>query len=172
MLTNGTLHRFKLSTMRYISTSPRSEFKFKLTDELVKKCEEEQKRKKKEIETSKPQKALFTLNSPLIMGKVSSERYKKVIRVGIPKHRLNEHLLMYFRDLDNVYAYDCKDECDAGDWVLLKKDSEFEDEQVTHKIDRIVYKHGNYIDPITGRRSLGLYYDDDIEELEKIKIDI
>lgn len=74
---------------RRLSTSPIVNFKFKLTEDMSRQFEEQQKKKKKELEAKKAQPALHTRESSLIMGKVSSDRYKKVIKVGVPKHRLN-----------------------------------------------------------------------------------
>lgn len=108
----------------------------------------------------------------LVMGKVSSERYKNIIKVGLPKYRLNEYLLMYVRELENVQAYDEKNECNPGDWILLRLQKEPLDKDVIHKVEKVVYRYGNFVDPITKRRSLGIYFDDDMERLEKIKLDI
>lgn len=144
-------------------------FKFKLTDEMVREQEEKARNAPKKPE---PEKALHTKESSLIMGRVSSDRYDKVIKVAIPKHRLNEHLLLYVRENDNIYALDEHNQCKPGDWILLRRQEKPIDEGVEHKVDRVVYYYGNYVDPITSRRSIGLYYDDDVRKLEEIKLDL
>lgn len=165
--------RFVISNLvktRCIHTSAQMNFKFKLTEEMSREFEEKQKAK---LEAQiPPEKALHTRESSLIMGRVSHERYKNVVKIGVPKHRFNDYLNMYIREQDNVQAFDEKNECKPGDWVLLRRTSEPIDVDVEHKIEKVVYQYGNYIDPITKRRSLGLYFDDDMEKLEKIKLDL
>lgn len=154
---------------RFLSVTPRLDFKFKLTSELIKEYEEKERAKpRKEL----PPLALHTQTASLIMARVSSERFNKVIKVGVPKHRLNEFLVFYIRETDTIHAYDENDICKPGDWVLLRRQKEPIDTDVHHKVERVVYSYGNWIDPLTGRRSFGMYYDDDMEKLEKIKIDI
>lgn len=153
---------------RQFCTSPQLGFKFKLTEELSKAFEEKQKAKQK----PPPEPALHTKLNSLIMGRVSHERYKKVVKVAIPKHRLNEYFLLYIRESDNVQALDDNDVCKPGDWVLLRRDEELPDQKVRHRVERVVYSYGKYIDPLTGRRSLGIYFDDDMDRLEKIKIEL
>lgn len=115
--------------------------------------------------------ALHTKENPLIMGKVSSDRYKNVIKVGVPKHRLNDVLLMYIRENDDVQALDAENICKPGDWVLLRRDPEPVDERVSHIVERVVHSSGHFVDPLTNRRTLGIYYDDDLVDLERIKMD-
>lgn len=155
---------------RGIHTSPRLlSFKLKLTDELIQKSAEEQKNKQAKPQ---PEKALHTRESSLIMGRVSSDRYEQVIKVGIPKHRLNDRFLLYVREQDNVHALDENNLCKPGDWVLLRRQEKPIDEGVEHKVERVVYQYGKYIDPTTGRRTYGIFYDDEVERLEKIKLDL
>jgi len=127
-------------------------------------------KKRAEMKEEPDTRSLHAKESSLIMARVSSERYKKVIKVAVPKYRLNEYYLLYRKENDNLYAYDENDECKPGDWILLRRQKEPLDKGVEHKVERVVYQYGNYIDPLTNRRSYGLYYDDDIERLEKIKI--
>lgn len=154
---------------RHISTSNSHGFKFKLTEEISEQYEQEQKKKKDQ--ESAPTLSKPTLESSILMGKVSSDRYQKVIKIGVPKHRMNQILNMWIRETDNVYAYDEHDECKPGDWVIIEKKT-LSDPKVTHQVKRVTYKSGNWVDPITGRRAFGIYYDDDLEKLEKIKIDL
>lgn len=159
-----------LVNRRCLFTSPKVCFKFKLTEESSRAYEE---KKKKELEAQEqPKFAPFTLESPLIMGRVSHDRYNKVVKVAVPKHRLNEYLTMYIRDLDHIQAHDEDGISSPGDWILLKRLEKPIDKGVEHKVFKIVHKYGRYIDPITGRRSLGIYFDDEFERLEKIKLDV
>lgn len=117
-------------------------------------------------------KRLFSTYGPLIMAKVSSERFKKVVKCGVPKHRFNDLLLMFIRETYDVQALDSNGICKPGDWVLLRRNESIVDPSVTHEVERIIYSYGNWVDPVTGKRSLGLYFDDDIKRLEKIKVDM
>lgn len=159
---------YNILCKRALSTTPRLGFKFKLTDELVKEYEEKERSKPKE----QPVYALHTRESSLIMGRVSSDRFEKVIKVGVPKHRFNEYFLLYVREQDNIQAFDRDGLCKPGDWVLLRKQEVPLDEGVEHEVVRIVYSYGNYVDPITGKRSMGIYFEDDVEKLEKIKLEL
>lgn len=158
-----------LLASRTLHTSYKQNFKFKLTDEAVKEFEERERNKQDDLG---PEKALHTKESSLILGRISSDRYKQVVKVGIPKHRLNDRLLLYVREQDNVHALDENNLCKPGDWVLLRRQESPIDKNVEHKVERIVYQYGNYTDPITGRRTYGIYYDDDVEKLERIKLDL
>lgn len=153
---------------RQLGTTSQLNFKFKLTEDMSKEFEEKQKAKEKPPSPM----ARHTKENTLIMGKVSSDRYQKVIKVGVPKHRLNDLLLLFVRELDNVQAHDENDVCKPGDWVLLRRDPDPVDKTVTHKVERVVHSYGNWVDPITNRRAFGIYYDDDRAKLEKIKMDL
>lgn len=108
----------------------------------------------------------------LIMGRVSHDRYRNVVKIGIPKHRFNSHICMYFREQESIYALDEGNICASGDWVLLRKQASPIDEGVNHKVEKLVYKYGEWIDPLTGRRSLGIHYDDEMRRLEEIKLQV
>lgn len=153
---------------RRFCTSPQMGFKFKLTDEMSKEFEKKQSAVKK----PEPELAKHTKENSLIMGKVSHDRYKKIVKVGVPKHRINDLLLLYVRENDDVQALDENDVSRPGDWVLLRKEERPVDKNVTHRIERVVYSYGNIVDPITNRRTLGLHYDEDMLRLEKIKVDL
>lgn len=155
---------------RYFSTTPRllRVIKFDITKEQIN--EYDAKRDEERQKSRAPTKPKIS-SSPLLMGKVSSERNNKIIKVGVPKHTLNNFVLMYIRKLDNIYVHDDLN-CKPGDWILIRKAEKQIDVDVEHFVERIVYKYGKYIDPITNRRSFGLYYEDDIERLEKIKLEL
>lgn len=165
LILNSVSKRCISSSTKLMNTN----FKLKLTDEMVKEQYEKELASPKKPESPK---ALHTLESSLIMGRVSHERFDKVIKVAVPKHRLNDHLLLYVRENDNVQVYDERSECNPGDWILLRRQKEPIDKDVDHVVERVVYSYGNYVDPFTGRRSLGLYHDDDMEKLEKIKLEV
>lgn len=169
MLTKSKL-LLNLVNTRCLATTPRSLFKFKLTEELSRQFEEGQKKKLEAQEP--PETALHTRESSLIMGRVSHDHYEKVIKVAVPKYRLNEFLMMYVKEKDDIQAYDENLICKPGDWILLRRLEKPIDEGVEHKVEKVVFQYGKYIDPTTGRRSLGLFYDDEIETLEQIKLEL
>lgn len=155
---------------RQFSATPALSFKFKLTEEMSKQFEEKQAKERSMIK--EPEKALHTLESSLVMGRVSSESYKNIVKCAIPKHRFNEFLSMYRRENDDVQALDGNMITNPGDWVLLRRDESLPDKNVRHVVEKVVYQCGKYVDPITNRRSLGLYFEDDWEQLERIKLDM
>ena len=169
MLTQIGLTRTLLSQYtRGICTTQHMNFKFKLTEEMSREFEE------KKLAQKKPEspKATHTKENSVIMGKISHDRYKNIVKVGVPKHRLNDFLMLYVRENDNVQAIDENTVTKPGDWVLLRKIENPVDEKVTHQVERVIYSYGNYVDPLTNRRTFGIYYDDDIEKLENIKMDL
>lgn len=167
VMLRGIRHNATLCARKF-STSEHLGFKFKLTDELMKKYEEQQRAKKK----PPPELALTTKESPLLMGRVSHDRYNQVVKIGVPKHRLNEYYLLFVKEKDDVQALDANNISKPGDWVLIRRDPNPMDEKVPFVIERVVYSYGNYIDPLTGKRSFGVYYDEDMERLEKIKLEV
>lgn len=165
----GSRHIISAANRRTLTTTRSVNFKFKLTDEMSEEFERQQQEK---LAAQKlPQLAESTLASSLLMGRVSDVRYKQVVKIGVPKHRLNPMLLLYVRETDEVQVYDENNLCKPGDWVLIRKWPESTDKAVTHKVEKVVHEHGNYVDPLSGRRAFGLYYDDDLEKLEQIKLD-
>lgn len=106
------------------------------------------------------------------MGRVSDERYKQVVKIGVPKYRLNEYYLIFVKEQDNVQALDADNISKPGDWVLIRRNPDAVDEKVPFVIEKVVYSYGNYIDPLTGKRAFGIYYDEDLERLEKIKLEV
>lgn len=143
-------------------------FKFKLTEEMSREFEERQEANKK----PESPMALHTKENTIIMGKVSHDRYQNVVKVGVPKHRLNEFLLLYVRENDNVQALDENNITKPGDWVMLRKIEDPVDQKVTHTVERVLHSYGHFVDPLTNRRTLGIFYDDDIEKLERIKMEL
>jgi len=106
------------------------------------------------------------------MARVSHERYKNIVKCAVPKHRLNPVLMMFRRENDDIQVIDDSNMSSPGDWVLVRRDDSIPDEDVKHRLERVVYQYGKYIDPLTNRRTLGLYYDDDMTHLERIKVDL
>lgn len=157
-----------LTSLRKFCTTSHVGFKFKLTEEMSKKFEEEQKAKR----DPEPELAGTTKENDLLMGRVSSDRYKQVVKIGVPKHRLNTHYLLFVRETDNVQALDANEIAKPGDWVLLRRDPDAVDEKVPFVIEKVIYSYGKLMDPLTGRRSFGIYYEDDLEQLEKIKLEV
>lgn len=175
MLANTGLFLRKIqgvTSKRQFYQSSVMNFKFKFTETMARDEELKLKQKEEEELKKKARPALHTYDSSLIMGRVSHDRYKKVVKIGVPKHRLNEYYLLYVKEQDNVYALDEKNLTNPGDWVLLRRNHEISDEKVTHVIEKVVYKYGHYVDPITKKRSSGLYFDEDKEEYEKVKLQL
>lgn len=79
------------------------------------------------------------------MAKVYRPVMKQIIKVAIPRLKLDLYLNMYFRELDEILVFDAKEEGRVGDWVLIK---ELEDNltiQVKHQVVKVVYVRGKLI---------------------------
>lgn len=172
MLSNIRISRLGLAFSRQLQTTSIQNFKFKFTEDMAREQEKKMKIKEEEDAKKQPEQAITTKETTLLMGRVSDDRYKSVVKIGVPKHRLNEYFLMYIREQDSVYALDENNIAKPGDWVLIRKKTDIPDKKVTHIVDKVIYKMGNLVDPLTNKRSLGLYYDEDYRELEKIKLDL
>jgi len=101
----------------------------------------------------------------LLLGKCTTVAKRNVVRLLVPQYKFDSFLRKHFRDNDPIIAHDPKNECRDGDWVLLRKlDSRFSLE-IDYQVEKIVYKAGNIIDPLTGKKSVGYESVDDINRL-------
>uniref|UniRef100_A0AAZ3RIH7 Mitochondrial ribosomal protein S17 n=1 Tax=Oncorhynchus tshawytscha TaxID=74940 RepID=A0AAZ3RIH7_ONCTS len=64
-------------------------------------------------------------------------------------------LLQYYNKRKTYFAHDALQQCTVGDIVLLKALAERRSRHVKHELAEIVYKVGNVVDPLTGKRVAG-----------------
>lgn len=90
------------------------------------------------------------------------------IKVLTPRLKWDAYLKMHFRENDEIQALDPEGKCRPGDWILLKELDERISLHVKHSVERIVYKNGRVIDPVTGKRCHGWHLKDDIGSESKL----
>ncbi|CAG2123218.1 unnamed protein product, partial [Medioppia subpectinata] len=93
--------------------------------------------------------------SSLVMAKCLSHPLNKTIKVLIPRLKLDTFLNMYFRDTEQILADDHNHDCKAGDWLLVRKLDQPLSLRVNHRVEKVVYRAGHIVDPLSGKRSLG-----------------
>lgn len=68
---------------------------------------------------------------------------------------LSFYPLQYYNKRKTYFAHDALQQCTVGDIVLLKALNEKRSKHVKHELAEIVYKVGNVIDPLTGKKVAG-----------------
>lgn len=104
----------------------------------------------------------------LLLGKCIAAAQRNVIRLLIPQMKMDAFLGKYFRENDAKLAYDANNDCKEGDWVLLRKLDTQYGIDVDYKVEKVVIKAGQVIDPITSQRSMGYENIEDIERISKL----
>lgn len=67
-------------------------------------------------------------------------------------------LYKYYNKRKTYFAHDALEQCTVGDVVLLKALPEKRSKHVKHELADIVYKVGQVVDPLTGKRVAGKQY--------------
>lgn len=105
----------------------------------------------------------------MILAKVvGSQTLKQTVRVWAPHLKYDAHLRAHFRENDEYLAHDPKEKCKSGDWVLIKELPEPLTLKVKHEVMKVVYESGNMICPLTGKKTVGLEFQDDIQKAAEL----
>lgn len=104
----------------------------------------------------------------LVLGKCLGPSLKSTVKVLVPSLKLDTFFNMYFRENQQLLANDNDLQCEAGDWLLVRQLPQPLSIRVNHKVERIVYKSGRVIDPLTGRHSLGYEYADEADTTSQL----
>src|SRR2546426_798664 len=100
----------------------------------------------------------------LLLAKCLGSSMKQTIKVAIPSLKFDTYLNMHFRENDQIMVHDPQERCKPGDWILIRKLAENLSLQVAHKVEKVVYEQGNMVDPITGKKSIGYEFDEDVQK--------
>uniref|UniRef100_A0A671PLL7 Mitochondrial ribosomal protein S17 n=1 Tax=Sinocyclocheilus anshuiensis TaxID=1608454 RepID=A0A671PLL7_9TELE len=80
-------------------------------------------------------------------------------------------LYKYYNKRKTYFAHDPLEQCTVGDVVLLKALPEKRSKHVNHELAEIVYKVGQVVDPLTGKRVAGTQYLEPLtESTEKTEV--
>uniref|UniRef100_A0A0M3HUS4 28S ribosomal protein S17 mitochondrial n=1 Tax=Ascaris lumbricoides TaxID=6252 RepID=A0A0M3HUS4_ASCLU len=110
------------------------------------------------------------VGTELLMGKVVQLSYIGLKRtpcaqVRCRRNELNVYLKKYFARPFDYWALDADSLTNLGDTVLIRRIERPERPTaiVMHKVERVVFKYGNVIDPVTKKRVVQDEFSDEIE---------
>lgn len=89
---------------------------------------------------------------------------KQTIKVAAPALKFDDFLKCHFRENTEIVVHDPAEEAKPGDWVLVRQLPQPLSLQVRHQLLRVVYKNGNMIDPITGKKCIGTEFEDEVDQ--------
>uniref|UniRef100_A0A2R5LFU4 Putative mitochondrial/ ribosomal s17-like protein n=2 Tax=Ornithodoros turicata TaxID=34597 RepID=A0A2R5LFU4_9ACAR len=104
----------------------------------------------------------------LFLGKCITSTMRKTVCVSVPRFVLDKHLLAHYKERTEYDVLDRNEECQPGDWVLIKELPERISLRVAHKVERIVFKSGNIIDPLTGEKCIFTEFVKDVDQESEI----
>ena len=102
------------------------------------------------------------------MAKCLGPSMKSTVKVLVPSLKLDTFFNMYFRENQQFLVDDNQLHCSAGDWLLIRRLEQPLSLRVNHRVEKIVYKAGQVVDPLTGKRSLGYQYVSDADRKSKL----
>ncbi|KAJ8366549.1 hypothetical protein AAFF_G00350740 [Aldrovandia affinis] len=101
---------------------------------------------------------LASVHAKWIIGRVIGTKMQKTVKVRVTRLVLDTYLLKYYNKRKTYFAHDALEQCTVGDVVLLKALPERRTKHVTHELAEVVYKVGNVVDPLTGKRVAAYQY--------------
>uniref|UniRef100_A0A8C1SMC0 Small ribosomal subunit protein uS17m n=1 Tax=Cyprinus carpio TaxID=7962 RepID=A0A8C1SMC0_CYPCA len=99
-----------------------------------------------------------SVHAKWIIGQVIGTKMKKTAKVRVTRLVLDPYLLKYYNKRKTYFAHDPLEQCTIGDVVLLKALPEKRSKHVNHELAEIVYKVGQVVDLLTGKRVAGTQY--------------
>uniref|UniRef100_A0A023FCG8 Putative mitochondrial/ ribosomal s17-like protein n=1 Tax=Amblyomma cajennense TaxID=34607 RepID=A0A023FCG8_AMBCJ len=104
----------------------------------------------------------------LFLGKCVTSAMKKTVRVVVTRFTLDQFLMAHYKERTEYEALDANEECEPGDWVLVKELPQRLSLKIAHKVEKIVFKNGNIIDPITGQKCIFTDFVKDIDRQSEV----
>ncbi|XP_049891049.1 28S ribosomal protein S17, mitochondrial [Epinephelus moara] len=106
-----------------------------------------------------------SVHAKWIIGRVIGTKMQKTAKVRVTRLVLDPYLLKYYNKRKTYFAHDALQQCTVGDIVLLKALSEARSKHVKHELSEIVYKVGQVVDPLTGKRVEGSEFAEPLTDL-------
>ncbi|XP_070165289.1 small ribosomal subunit protein uS17m [Polyergus mexicanus] len=103
-----------------------------------------------------------------ILGTCVPSSKQNAAKVRISQLEFNDHIHMYYKKYDFIYANDPKKLCKTGDVILIKELPNKITRLITHEVIEVVYPLGDITDPVTGKRIVACQYREDIEEVNEL----
>ncbi|CAN8024863.1 unnamed protein product [Ixodes persulcatus] len=107
-------------------------------------------------------------STAILMGKCISSAMKKSVRVVVPRFVLNTYLMAHYKERTEYDVFDANEECKPGDWVIIRELPERLSLKIAHKVEKIVFKDGNIIDPLTGQKCMFTDYVKDVDRESEV----
>lgn len=104
----------------------------------------------------------------LFLGKCLTSVMRKTVRVSVPRFVLDKFLMAHYKERTEYDVLDKDEVCQPGDWVLVKELPERISLKIAHKVERIVFKSGNIIDPITGEKCFFTEFVKDVDQESEV----
>ncbi|KTF88365.1 hypothetical protein cypCar_00011998 [Cyprinus carpio] len=111
-----------------------------------------------------------SVHAKWIIGQVIGTKMKKTAKVRVTRLVLDPYLLKYYNKRKTYFAHDPLEQCTVGDVVLLKALPEKRSKHVNHELEEIVYKVGQVVDPLTGKRVAGKQYLEPLTESTEVSL--
>ncbi|XP_056588021.1 28S ribosomal protein S17, mitochondrial [Triplophysa dalaica] len=99
-----------------------------------------------------------SVHAKWVIGRVIGTKMKKTTKVRVTRLVLDPYLLKFYNKRKTYFAHDALEQCSVGDVVLLKALPERRSKHVKHELSEIVYKVGQLVDPLTGKRVAGCQF--------------
>lgn len=106
----------------------------------------------------------MTSRSTVLLAKVlGGVTMKQSVKVALPQMKLDSYLNAYFRENDELNVHDPKEIAKPGDWILIRPLPTPISLKVKHELLKVVYIEGNRYCPLTGKKTVGVEFADEIE---------
>ncbi|XP_054167233.1 uncharacterized protein LOC128964627 [Oppia nitens] len=108
------------------------------------------------------------VSTMLLMAKCLGSPLNNTIKVSIPRLKFDTFFNMYFRENEQLLVDDNKLKCKPGDWLIIRQLDQPLSLRVNHRAEKVVYRAGHLVDPLTGKQSLGYEYVSDADRQSHI----
>ncbi|KAL6427533.1 hypothetical protein ACFW04_008785 [Cataglyphis niger] len=103
-----------------------------------------------------------------LLGTCVPSSKQNAAKVRISQLEFNDHIHMYYKKYDFIYANDPEKLSKTGDVILIKELPNKITRLITHEVIEVIYPLGDITDPITGKKIIVGQYREDIEEANEL----
>ncbi|XP_033096361.1 28S ribosomal protein S17, mitochondrial-like [Anneissia japonica] len=88
----------------------------------------------------------------IFIGQVIGTKMKKTAKVAVQRLVLDNYILQYFPEKMTAFAHDPHEEANEGDIVLIEELPVKRSKFVKYRLDKVIHRLGNVVDPFSGRK--------------------
>lgn len=122
----------------------------------------------KKVETWSMEKTFRDVQ--LVLGQVVEFPSEKEAKVRVIKNAFDTWLQMYFKKRQDYHAAIEGHQCKIGDMVLIRQLPSRLTVDITHAVEKVVYRLGEVIDPLTDKPVSAVRYKEHLEEIRAISL--